>query len=360
MFTRQLMAELIGTFALVFAGTGAIIINDVSGGMVTHVGVSLTFGFIVTTMIYAVGDVSGAHLNPAVTFGFFLARRFPASRILPYVISQCTGALLASGLLHLLFSSHATLGATLPAGAPLQSFILECALTFFLMFVILSVSTGSKEKGIAPGIAIGAVVGLEALFAGPISGASMNPARSLAPALMSGHVEHLWIYLLAPLLGAAAAVFACRCVHESPCCGGHGKRGVTLSNTKKLLFVCIENSNRSQMAQAFARIHGKDHVEAYSAGSRPSGSINPKAIESMSEIGYDLSRHESKSIDDIPAIEYDAVISMGCGDEGCPLVRAKYREDWQIPDPKVMPPEQFRTVRDLIETKVKALLLYIK
>lgn len=223
MFTRQLLAELIGTFALVFAGTGAIVINDVSGGMVTHIGVSLTFGFIVTAMIYAVGDVSGAHLNPAVTFGFFLARRFPAHRMFPYIMSQCIGALLASGLLYLLFPSHPTLGATLPAGAPLQSFILECVLMFLLMFVILSVSTGSKEKGIAPGIAIGAVVALEALFAGPISGASMNPARSLAPALMSGHLEHLWIYLFAPVVGAAAAVFACRCVHESPCCGGIAK-----------------------------------------------------------------------------------------------------------------------------------------
>lgn len=132
-----------------------------------------------------------------------------------------------------------------------------------------------------------------------------------------------------------------------------------MSSPKKLLFVCVENSNRSQMAQAFAKIHGKDRIEAYSAGSRPSGQVNPKAIESMREIGYDLSRHDSKSLDDIPAIEYDAVISMGCGDEGCPLVRAKYREDWQIPDPKTLPPEQFRSVRDMIEAKVKALLSHI-
>jgi arsenate reductase len=125
---------------------------------------------------------------------------------------------------------------------------------------------------------------------------------------------------------------------------------------KKILFVCVENSNRSQMAQAFARIHGGDNLEAYSAGSRPSGKINPKAIEAMRERGYDLSLHQSKSLDDIPNIEYDAVIGMGCGDEGCPLVKAKRREEWNIPDPKNLPPDEFRTVRNLIEQKVKALL----
>jgi arsenate reductase len=129
-----------------------------------------------------------------------------------------------------------------------------------------------------------------------------------------------------------------------------------LGERKRVLFVCVENSNRSQMAEAFARMHGGDRVKAYSAGCRPSGRINPKAVEAMRALGYDLSQHGSKSLADIPQIEYDAVIAMGCGDEGCPLVRAKRREDWQIPDPKEMPPEQFRAVRDLIEEKVKALL----
>jgi arsenate reductase len=128
---------------------------------------------------------------------------------------------------------------------------------------------------------------------------------------------------------------------------------------KKILFVCVENSNRSQMAQAFARMHGGNRIEASSAGSRPSGKINPKAIDAMRELGYDLSVHQSKSLDDIPQIEYDAVIGMGCGDEGCPLVKAKRREEWNIPDPKNMPPEEFRAVRDMIEGKVKALLAAI-
>jgi aquaporin Z len=215
---RPYIAELFGTFALVFAGTGAIVIHDVSGGAVSHAGIALTFGLVVLAMIYAVGEVSGAHLNPAVTIGFFLARRFPASRLLPYVVSQCIGAFLASSLLHLLFPSNATLGATIPAGPVAQSVILEFVLTLLLMFVILSVSTGAKEKGITAGIAVGAVIAFEAMFAGPISGASMNPARSLAPAVVSGHLASLWVYLIAPALGAADAVPMCRCIHESPCC----------------------------------------------------------------------------------------------------------------------------------------------
>jgi aquaporin Z len=216
---RKLAAELFGTFALVFAGTGAIVINDVSGGTVSHVGIALTFGLIVLAMIYAVGDVSGAHLNPAVTLGFLAARRFEGRWVVPYTVSQCLGAVIASFTLRLMFPTNATLGATLPAGAVVQSFVLELILTFLLMFVILSVSTGSKEKGVLAGVAVGSVIALEALFAGPISGASMNPARSLAPALVSLRLDGLWVYLTAPVLGACAGVLACRCVQESGCCG---------------------------------------------------------------------------------------------------------------------------------------------
>jgi aquaporin Z len=212
-------AEFFGTFSLVFAGTGAIIINDVAGGTVTHVGIALTFGLVVLAMIYAVGDVSGAHLNPAVTLGVFAACRMTARELVPYVISQCAGALAASVVLSNLFPQHATLGATVPAGSNLQSFVLEGILTCLLMFVILTVSTGAKEKGITAGIAVGAVIALEALFAGPISGASMNPARSLAPALVSAHCRSLWIYLIAPPLGALAAVPPCRCIKGKDCCG---------------------------------------------------------------------------------------------------------------------------------------------
>lgn len=215
---KKLLAECFGTFCLVFAGTGAIIINQTTGGAISHAGVALTFGLIVLAMIETVGDVSGAHLNPAVTLGFWTAKRIPGSQVLPYIGSQCAGALLASGVLRLLFPVHPTLGATLPAGSPLQSFVLEVILTAILMFVILSVSHGAKEKGITAAIAIGATVGLEAMFAGPICGASMNPARSLGPALVSGHVEHLWIYLTATVLGALIAVPLCCGIRESGCC----------------------------------------------------------------------------------------------------------------------------------------------
>ena len=219
---NKLIAECFGTFCLVLAGTGAIIINDLSGGSITHVGVALTFGLIVMAMIHTVGDVSGAHLNPAVTLAFWTAKRFPGNQVLPYLGSQVTGALLASGLLRLLFPAHATLGATLPTGSVGQSFVLEVVLTLILMFVILSVSHGAKEKGLNAAGAIGATVALEAMFAGPICGASMNPARSLAPAVVSGHLEHLWIYLTATLLGAQGAVPLCRCVRLDGCCRSPG------------------------------------------------------------------------------------------------------------------------------------------
>jgi aquaporin NIP len=213
------IAEAVGTFALVFAGTGAVVIDDVTHGTVTHVGVALTFGLIVMAMIYAVGEVSGAHLNPAVTLGFALAGRLPSRKVPYYIISQIAGALLASALLRAMFPDHATLGATVPLGSPMRSFILEAVLTAILMLTILSVSTGPKEKGLTAGVAIGSVIALEALFAGPISGASMNPARSLAPALLSGHLAHLWLYVTAPVLGAAAAVPLCRGIHGPQCCG---------------------------------------------------------------------------------------------------------------------------------------------
>jgi aquaporin NIP len=215
---KKLAAEFIGTFSLVFAGTGAIVVNEASNGTVTHVGVALTFGLVVLAMIYTVGDISGAHLNPAVSLGFFAARRFPLHEVISYVMSQCAGAFAASGVLRVLFPRDATLGATLPAGSATQSFVLEFILTAILMFVILSVSTGAAEKGITAGIAVGSVIGLEAMFAGPICGASMNPARSLAPAVVSQHLSGLWIYLIAPTTGALLAVLGCRCVREQGCC----------------------------------------------------------------------------------------------------------------------------------------------
>ncbi|MBV8388226.1 MAG: aquaporin [Mucilaginibacter sp.] len=203
---KKYLAEFLGTYALVFAGTGAIIIDQETHGSITHMGVAITFGLIVMSMIYALGDISGAHLNPAVSIAFAAAKKFPVKELFPFIISQLLGAISASSTLKYLFPANQFLGATIPAGNDSQSFILEFILTFFLMLVIINVAKGSKEQGMFAGLAIGSVVALEAMFAGPICGASMNPARSLGPAVISGHTEHLWIYLSATIFGAIAAV----------------------------------------------------------------------------------------------------------------------------------------------------------
>jgi MIP family channel proteins len=199
---RRALAEAIGTYGLVFAGTGAVTIDAVTRGGVSHVGVALTFGLIIMTMIYAVGHISGAHFNPAVTLGFAAARHFPPRLVPVYIAAQLAGAVGASLTLRALFGNVAALGATLPQGSDRQSFVLEAVLTFFLMFVIMAVATDVRAVGQAAAIAIGGTVGLEALFAGPISGASMNPARSLAPALVSGVWTSQWLYVAGPICGA--------------------------------------------------------------------------------------------------------------------------------------------------------------
>jgi aquaporin NIP len=203
---KKLVSEFTGTYFLIFCGTGAIVINQVTGGTVTHAGIAITFGLVVMSLIYGLGDVSGAHFNPAVSIAFTVAKKFPVAHLLPYIITQCAGALAASYTLRFLFPENEMLGATIPAGSDMQSFILEFLLTFFLMLVIMKVAHGSKETGMFAGIAIGSVILLEAMFAGPICGASMNPARSLAPAIASLHMEHLWLYLVAPTLGASSAI----------------------------------------------------------------------------------------------------------------------------------------------------------
>lgn len=228
---NQLFAEILGTFCLVFVGTGAITVNEVYGGALSHLGVAMSFGLIVLAMIYTVGDVSGAHLNPAVTLGFVAAKRMNFAPALGFIGAQLIGALAASLLVFLLFSesssteplsSALTLGATSPSGSLFQAFLMEVVLSFILMFVILGVSTGAKEKGITAGLAIGMTVLLLALFGGPVTGASMNPARSLAPALVSGELGALWLYMLAPITGALIAVASCRLTRvgceQGACC----------------------------------------------------------------------------------------------------------------------------------------------
>ena len=198
-------AETFGTFALVFAGTGAIVVNETHGG-ITHVGIALTFGLIGAAMIYAIGGVSGSHMNPAVSLALCVAGRFPRRELLPYAVAQTAGAFAASALLAAMFPESQTLGATLPSGSAGQSWVMEFVLTTILMVVILGVISGSKEARVFAGVAIGATIALEAMFAGPVCGASMNPVRSFAPAVVSGHVEHLWVYLSAPVVGALTGV----------------------------------------------------------------------------------------------------------------------------------------------------------
>ena len=214
---KKYLSEIIGTFSMIFCGCGAMVINDFTGGTITHPGVAITWGLIVMTMIYAFGDISGAHFNPAVTVGFAVAKKFRWKEVPKYIVAQFTGAIAASLLLLYLFPDS-DLGATIPTIEPLKVFIIELLLSFFLMVVIINVSTGSKEIGPIAGIAVGSVILLEAMFAGPLTKASMNPIRSLAPALASGNFTDLWVYLTAPFLGMLLAVFSCKLVKEDNCC----------------------------------------------------------------------------------------------------------------------------------------------
>jgi aquaporin NIP len=199
---RALVAELIGTFALVFAGAGAIMVDEKTHAL-GHVGVAIAFGLVIMVMIYAVGHVSGAHFNPAVSLAFALTRHFPWARLVGYWAAQVSGALIAAAILRGSLGNRAHVGATLPAGSQGQAFLWEVVLTFFLMLVIMSVATDTRAVGEAAAIAIGGTVGLDAMFGGPVTGASMNPARSLGPALVSGDLHALWVYIAAPVVGAA-------------------------------------------------------------------------------------------------------------------------------------------------------------
>ena len=218
MTSNRLFSEAIGTFALVFVGCGAVVVDGLYGGALGHIGINFVFGLIVMAVIYATGNVSGAHINPAVTIGFWAAGRFPASAVPAYIAAQCIGAVAAAAVLWYLFPTHETFGATLPAMPITKAFVVEVLISFLLMFVVLNVSTGHKEKGIMAGVAVGGVVALNALFAGQLTGASMNPARSLGPAIFSGNLDVMWLYVTAPVAGMLLARPACRWTQGADCC----------------------------------------------------------------------------------------------------------------------------------------------
>jgi aquaporin NIP len=212
---RRLAAEFVGTFALVFAGAGAVMV-DAKTHALGHVGVAITFGLVIMAMIYAVGHISGAHFNGAVTFAFALSRHFPWSRAAGYWTAQFLGALAAAALLRGSLGNIAHVGATLPSGSQGQSFLWELVLSFFLMFVIMAVATDTRAIGEAAAIAIGGTIGLDAMFGGPISGASMNPMRSAGPALVSGDLDALWLYIVAPVIGAALGALVYQLLRDGP------------------------------------------------------------------------------------------------------------------------------------------------
>jgi aquaporin Z len=224
---NRYLAEGMGTFALVLTGCGAIAVNDLHGGPLGHLGICMVFGLVVMAMIYAVGNISGAHLNPAVSLGFVFAGRLKIGDAIGYIGAQFAGAIIAASLLRYLLPESDTLGTTaIHASLTMdRAFVLEAVLSFLLMFVILNVSSGHMEKGIMAGVAVGGTIALEALIGGPLTGASMNPARSLGPALISGHLESIWLYLLAPVVGTLLASPTCRWIQGAECCASSNSSG---------------------------------------------------------------------------------------------------------------------------------------
>jgi thioredoxin type arsenate reductase len=366
---------------------------DAAKGQVTHVGIGLVFGLIITVMIYAFGHISGAHFNPAVTLGFVLVRHFPIRRLLFYWAAQFVGALLATLCLYLLLGDVASLGTTLPAdGDAWQSFGMETVLTFFLMVVIMAMATDTRAVGQAAALAIGGTVMVEALFAGPISGASMNPARSLAPALLSGTWTDQWVYIFGPFLGAIAGALVYHKLrkvsilspatqhkekgstpiskHEAALLRSdtkwystrqmlNGERSLEIANKvishnangsqrnstteptstnahpMRVLFLSTRNSARSQMAEGLLRSYGGKAYQVFSAGTNPT-SVHPLAIKAMSDVGIDISTYRAKQVEEFSAEPpMDLVITV-CDEaaQACPsFPNTRWQIHWHFPDP---------------------------
>jgi glutathione/glutaredoxin type arsenate reductase len=352
---KALWAEAIGTFVMVFIGTGAVMVNTISQGAVTHLGISGVFGAIVAALIYSLGHISGAHFNPAVTLAFWTAGYFPRRRVLPYIGAQCGGAMVASGLLWASLGDIGTLGATLPLNNNwMQALVLETVLTFVLMLVIFGSGLDARAPIGFAGLAIGLTVGVEAAVMGPITGASMNPARSLGPALIGGNLQHLWLYWVAPILGAQLAVLAYGQLSDN----FQDLNPIQLEAVamKRIMFVCKKNSSRSQMAEGFAQKLGAGQVSVSSSGLEAS-SVNPGAIAAMDAVGIDIRGQTSNALAEFRPEDFDVVISLcGCGVNLPPeWVMRPVFADWQLDDPAEQP-EIFPRVRDEVRVNVEKLL----
>ena len=351
------LAEVVGTFLLVFFAAGSVMVDERSGGLVTDHGEALSSGLIVMAMVYAIGHISGAHINPAVTLGFLLARRIPWSHAPAYWGAQIGGALLAAGALRAMFGNIASMGGHMPSGDVAESLGLEIVLTFSLMFVIMAVVSNPERTGSASGIVIGGTVALGVLVGGPISGGSMNPARSLGPALVGWTWTAHWLYWAGPLLGATLGASAYRLL----------EKGVERANrpdseealrpgVRRVLFACVHNSGRSQMAEAFAKHHANGDMEFESAGTMPADRVNPLVVQAMKEKGIDLSAKRPKLLTQEMADRVDTVVTMGCSiEEACPALLAP-TEDWGLEDPEDKPIEAVREIRDEIEARVRRLV----
>ncbi|KAL5860384.1 hypothetical protein ACOSQ4_001680 [Xanthoceras sorbifolium] len=207
-FTQKIIAEVLGTYFLIFAGCASVVVNSDYEKVVTLPGISIVWGLAVMVLVYSVGHISGAHFNPAVTIAFATCKRFPWKQVPAYVVAQVLGSTLAAGTLRLLFDGKQDhFAGTLPAGSDTQSFVIEFIITFYLMFIISGVGTDNRATGELAGITVGSTVLLNVMFAGPISGASMNPARSLGPAIVSKQYKGIWIYMVAPILGAVCGAW---------------------------------------------------------------------------------------------------------------------------------------------------------
>ena len=348
---RRAAAEGLGAFALVFAGCGAIVTDSVHAGSLGAVGVSLVFGLVIMAMVYATGHLSGAHLNPAVTLAFALTRHFPRREALAYIGAQLLGAIAAALLLLAVWPSQpAALGTTLPRVGAGSALVYEAVLTAFLMFMIMAVATDTRAVGAGAAIAIGGAVGLDALFGGPITGASMNPARSIGPALVSGELHDLWIYIVAPIAGAALGALAYQLVRGADPTHGQprrpdGARPLRLPAQRRPLA-----DERGALRRAAA-----GHHEARSAGTEPGERVHPEVVEAMNELGVDLADRAPRKLTDADAEWADVVVTMGCGDK-CPYIPGKRYLDWDLEDPKGRPLEEVRRTREEIERRVVELI----